>query len=368
MIHIFIGTKAQFIKVAPVLRNLDDCQVPYRLIDSCQHKDITSDLRAFFGIRQPDISLETGFSNINSVFRAILWVSTIMTQLVFSRRSFRERIFGGDKNGICLIHGDTLSTLLGLITARSCGLKVAHLEAGLRSFDLFDPFPEELIRIICMRFSDYLFAPSSWAENNLRAMKVKGRIFKIEGNTVIDSLRYIMKRHDDTADTGGAPYTVVSIHRFENLYSRRRMAAVIDLVKRISSSFDVFFIMHRPTSNRLARMGLLRELKNDRIHMDPIAGYGRFIALLKKAEFIVTDGGSIQEESCALNVPCLLMRMKTERQDGLGGNVRLGQFDEKTIGDFLVSYKSFRSRATPTALNPSKEIVRILRAEELENK
>ncbi|MFC1704678.1 UDP-N-acetylglucosamine 2-epimerase, partial [Candidatus Omnitrophota bacterium] len=191
MIHVFVGTKAQFIKVAPLLKEFDTQAIPCRLIDSCQHKDITRDLRTLFKIKQPDAFLETGFRNINSLPKAFLWIVRILAKLIFSKGKTKREVFGAKPDGICLIHGDTLSTLVGLILAKSCGIKVAHLEAGLRSFDIFNPFPEELIRILCMKLSDYLFTPSQWAEDNLRAMSIKGRIINAHENTIIDSLQLI---------------------------------------------------------------------------------------------------------------------------------------------------------------------------------
>ncbi|MFC1593828.1 UDP-N-acetyl glucosamine 2-epimerase [Candidatus Omnitrophota bacterium] len=361
MIHIFIGTKAQFIKVAPVLQQLTKQSISYRLIDSCQHKDITKDLRLLFSIREPDVYLDAGFSNINSMRKAFLWSGKILLRLIISKRRFKQEVFGSAPDGICLIHGDTLSTLLGLITAKSCGIKVAHLEAGLRSFDIFNPFPEELIRIICMRYSDFLFTPSAWASENLNKMGIKGTVFSVHANTIIDALDYIVHQNPNEELNLKKPYCTVSIHRFENIFSKKRLQSIINLIISLSKDMTIYFMLHQPTHDKLHRMNMLKSLHgNSKIHMVPLEQYNNFIRLLSGAEFIITDGGSIQEESYALNVPCLLMREKTERQDGLGENVCLSKFDTETIQKFLNSYKSFRRKNLSDAYHPSENIVAIL--------
>ena len=251
MIHILIGTKAQFIKVAPVIKELDKRSIPYRLIDTCQHKDITPNLRKIFNIKDPDVSLDTGFSNINSLVRAFMWIFSIFGKIIFSRKKLLQSVFNNDKNGVCLIHGDTLSTLLGLMIAKSCGLKVGHLEAGLRSFDIFNPFPEELIRIITMYASDYLFSPSTDGEKNLINMKVKGKIFNVKANTVLDSIDYILNKKQGLETSYLRPYVVMSIHRFENINSKKRLTLILGLAETISKNNNIAFIMHQPTKKVL---------------------------------------------------------------------------------------------------------------------
>jgi len=178
MIYFFIGTKAQFIKMAPIIVELRNRQIPYRYVDSGQHADLTRILRKTFGIRQPDICLHRD-GDISSVFAAIKWTCKLILMALFAKNKIKRQIF--PESGLCLIHGDTLSTLLGLKMAKAAGLKVAHVEAGLRSFNIFHPFPEELIRIYCMKRCDILFSPSDLAYNNLQKMKTKGEIINVEG-------------------------------------------------------------------------------------------------------------------------------------------------------------------------------------------
>lgn len=359
-ISIFIGTKAQFIKVAPIIQELDARAIPYRLIDSCQHKDITQDLRKLFGVRQPDVYLETGFANINTIPRALLWVLKIMAALLFSRRAFRQKVFGTYKGGICLIHGDTLSTLLGLIIAKCSGLKVGHLEAGLRSFDIFNPFPEELIRLICTTYADYLFAPSLWAEQNLKNMKIKKPIFNIGDNTVVDSIQRMLPLAIEDSNKQATPYVVLSVHRFENIYRRARLSFIVELAQELSKDYTVIFIAHQPTLKRLTRTKLIDRLNNKPIQIVSLERYERFLSLLLHAQFVLTDGGSIQEESYYLNKPCLLLRMKTERNYGLGENACLSEFKPGIIRYFFDNYTSFKRKQINETARPSAKIATIL--------
>ncbi|MFP4512845.1 MAG: hypothetical protein ACLFRV_07855, partial [Acidimicrobiales bacterium] len=125
-LHVFIGTKAQYIKTAPVLARLDARGVPYRLIDSGQHGALSTGLRAELGVRDPDLLLG-GSRDITSIPQAMAWAARMTTRLVSGRR-VRDEVFGGS-GGICVVHGDTPSTLLSTLLARRAGLTVAHLEA-----------------------------------------------------------------------------------------------------------------------------------------------------------------------------------------------------------------------------------------------
>ena len=172
--------------------------------------------------------------------------------LLSPQEVIKEKVFHGEGNGICLIHGDTLSTLFSLLYARRCGIPVAHVEAGLRSFRLFDPFPEELIRLVVMRYSDILFAPSDWAMGNLSRMGYRNKSINIRGNTIVDTIRFARARFSGK-DRPGESYVVVTIHRVETLYSSARMNMVVTFVEEIARQRRVLFILHEPTRKRLAK-------------------------------------------------------------------------------------------------------------------
>lgn len=355
MIHIAIGTKAQCIKLAPILQKLQRDDIAFNLIDLGQHSLITRDLRDEFNLRGPDVYLSKG-TNIASMYQGILWLIRIFLKSL-SPRWIKKNIFLNN-NGVCLIHGDTISTLIGLYLAKMAHLKVAHIEAGLRSFSWFSPFPEEIVRVIAMRFSDILFTPSQWAFDNLVKMGLKEKAFLISANTSLESTLYSLGKKIDL----GLPlekFAVVTVHRMENIFSRRRLKFIINLISKISDKLPVVFIQHPPTIHQLKRHKLqtrLRKKKN--IYFYIILSHAHFISLLNRCEFVITDGGSIQEESYYLDKPCLLLRKRTERQEGLGENVVLSKFSQDTINYFLENYRGLKRRyPLNLELNPSGQVV-----------
>lgn len=385
MIHIFIGTKAQYIKTAPVCRELARRNITYRLIDSGQHRGLSEALRATFHLPVPDIALRASGANLSSVPELLGWFAHWMQRATFRPRHVRRRIFG-DAPGVCVVHGDTVTTLLSCYLARRAGLRVAHLEAGLRSRSWWHPFPEEIIRLITMRMADILFAPNAWAAGNLRELNVRGRIITLSGNTGQDAVRLVLggdMEHSRAGQTeacptnvaptsvcaarGGEPapgstnrpYIVVTTHRVETIFSRDRLQYLLRLLADLSKRFEIRFVMHEPTRRGLVRFGLLGEL--ERIaRVQPLLEYPEFLRLVKGAAFVITDGGSIQEESFYLNVPCCILRMRTERLEGLESNALLSRFDSGMIADFVARFESFRRPALAESVSPSAEVVDVL--------
>lgn len=172
MIHFFVGTKAQFIKMAPVMIEMRNRNIPFRYIDSGQYAELTGSLRKVFGLREPDVNLYGRNKDIVSISSAVGWTLKLSWASLTRRKWLREHVFCG--GGICLIHGDTLSTLLGMRMAKAAGLKVGHVEAGLRSFCMWNPFPEELIRVYCMKRCGVPFVLSRKARNKSEAMNMPG--------------------------------------------------------------------------------------------------------------------------------------------------------------------------------------------------
>ncbi len=356
MIHFFIGTKAQFIKMAPVMVEMKTRDIPFRYIDSGQHAALTRSLRKGFNLSDPNYCLRQETEDITFIGKAISWYGKNIFKTFFNQRWLKEEVFAG--GGICLIHGDTLSTLLGLQMAIRAGLRVAHVEAGLRSFNVLSPFPEELIRIYCMRRSDLLFAPSDETAENLIQMKIRGQVVKIDGNTVADSLRLAGK----AASTASIPedqFVLATCHRLETITKSSQLKKVVALMNRIAEQIPVVFVAHKPTQTYLKRFGLNKYLHPGISKID-ILGYADFIATLKAARFVLTDGGSIQEECAYLNKPCLIIRKTTERLDGLGKNATLWTFDNEKAESFLAKAMSSLKEDATTLPRPSEKIVKAL--------
>jgi UDP-N-acetylglucosamine 2-epimerase (non-hydrolysing) len=356
MIHIFIGTKAQFIKMAPIMQKLNEKGIVYNFIDSGQHAGITIDLIKQFNFRRPDVYLRHKSENIRTIPQALIWSTRSLSQPIFNPKQSFKKIFRNQK-GVCLIHGDTLSTLISLIFAKRCGLQVAHIESGLRSYHLFDPFPEEMVRLVAMRFSDLLFAPSEWAYQNLCKMGYKSKTINLGCNTGVEAVRYAVKQGRGR-NRPDLPYAVITIHRMETIYSRWRLKMIVDLVQRISQTHQVEFVLHEPTRQQLTKFKLFSSLnQTPSVKMLPLLPYIEFVELIAGADFIVTDGGSIQEECYYLNKPCMVMRLKTERVEGVGENSFLSKFNRSRIDHFFKILPELRREENQNDPQPSDVIV-----------
>lgn len=352
MIHFFIGTKAQFIKMAPVMVEMKKRGIPYRYIDSGQHGELTRSLRQVFDIREPDISLSKDDRDITSMFVAAKWLWRLWMYSIFRKKWLKENVFSG--GGICLVHGDTLSTLLGLKMAKAAGLAVGHVEAGLRSYNYFNPFPEELIRLYCMKRCDVLFAPSQEAVQNLCKLRIAGEIVPVDGNTVVDALR-LVENAKVTVKIPSEPYALAACHRLETITNRHRLEKIVDLLNRVSCEMKVMFVTHKPTQQYLEKFDLKKKISSG-VDILGMQDYMNFTALMRNAKIVLADGGSIQEECGYLDKPCLILRHKTERPDGLGRNAMLWEFKKDVLENFLAKVNNIKLFEEKWP-QPSKHIV-----------
>lgn len=351
MIHIILGTKAQLIKMAPVMKEFMDQGLEYRFISTGQHRDTMDDILRNFGLKSPDYVLYEG-PDITSIPKMILWATRILWLTLHNRSS----IFSSEKNSIVLVHGDTFSTLLGALMGRFAGLKIGHVESGLRSFNLFHPFPEEITRLITFRLSHYLFCPGPWAMENVRSYP--GVKVDTGENTLADALRLAVKNIEGSeVDIPHRPFAVVTLHRYENIYSRSALERIVDIVEGIAQQKSLLFILHNPTKKKLKEYSFYNRLASSKnIEFRKRYDYFRFIKLISAADFVISDGGSNQEECYYLGKPVLLLRKSTERQEGLDENCILSKYEPNTITSFLDNWKSHR-RNPQQLENSASEII-----------
>ena len=354
MIHIIIGTKAQLVKMAPAMVLLADRGIPYNFIYTGQHRDTIEEMLEDFGVKKPDVILYKG-QDITSASSMIFWFCRIL----FLSLVRKQAIFRGDNQGIVLVHGDTFSTLLGALMGRIAGLKVGHVESGLRSYHLFHPFPEEITRILTFRLSHILFCPGDWAMKNVASIK-KEKI-NIQANTLYDSLALASRGSRLFDHLPDYPFIIVSLHRYENIFQKSRFEKIIGILQWIAEYYKILFILHPPTVKQLHHFGLYERLNREmNISLRPRYNHTDVISLLEKCEFVVTDGGSLQEETYYMGKPCLLLRKATERQEGIGENVVLSNYDERIIQGFCRSYRSYRHEPLKLHINPSEVIVQTI--------
>ncbi|MFZ5573407.1 MAG: UDP-N-acetylglucosamine 2-epimerase [Thermodesulfobacteriota bacterium] len=353
MIHIITGTKAQLIKMAPILRRLKDRGIDYNHISTGQHHATMDEISANFGIKKPDRELYSG-RDITAVFDMLCWSIRILWETL--RRG--KKIFRHDTNGIVLVHGDTFSTLLGALMGRLAGLKVAHVESGLRSHDLFQPFPEEIFRLVTFRIADILFCPGARACGNVAGLQKI--TINTKENSLLDSLKMIRPITHRIQDIPipSSEFGLVSLHRFENFSNYASARRIVDTILQIAESRHLVFILHKFTEERLAANKLIGRLSaNNNIELRPRYDYVRFMTLLDRAEFLISDGGSNQEECYYMGKPLLILRNVSEREQGLGRNALLSRFDPALIRQFIQRPDAFRHPFLEIPVSPSDIIV-----------
>lgn len=351
MIHIFLGTKAQLIKMAPIMKELQNRGIEYNFIFSGQHQETISDLRSNFGIKEPDYVLYKG-KDITGIFQMFMWLLKILTKTIIYKKS----VWKDDKNGIVLNHGDTFSTLAGSFLAKIHGHKTAHIESGLRSFNLFHPFPEELTRIAVFKLTDYYFCPNEWALNNVK--KYSGTKITTNGNTLYDALKSIENDQHPSLQIPNERYAVASIHRFENIFNKKSLEKIIEILLSTADNIKVLMIAHKPTIKKLEEYNLLTRLSSHKnIEIRPRYDYSKFIKLVIASEFVMTDGGSNQEECFYLGKPCLILRNATERSEGIGENAVISQFDYDVINNFTHNNQIYAKTKINISPSPTEIIV-----------
>lgn len=351
MIVYLIGTKAQYIKMAPVVLETMARGLPFRLVLTGQHNETFDDLQRNFRLPPADLVL-VGGSEAKDRVSFLRWVRQA---LAAAGSDAAVRIWR--QGSVIVVHGDTASTLLGAWIGRRYRRPVAHVEAGLRSFNYFHPFPEELIRVLVSRVASLNLCPDATAERNLA--RARGECLVTHGNTLKDSLRLALETLPQQERKPGRAYAVFSMHRQENLFKRERLDALLGILRRLSEVVDIRFVLHPVTRKRLEQIGQLEVLRrHPGIELIPRMDFFGFVDLLGAAAFVATDGGSNQEECAMLGIPCVLLRQATERPDGLDGEVLLGDLDGERIVEFARRHAgSARTLALADAQSPSAVIV-----------
>ena len=326
-----VGTRAQLIKVAPVIVACENRAQPVLLLMTGQHKETMQDLIEEFGIRsrQEVAVVAQERSTVVSLFQ---WVPSAYLGLVRKLKLLKAE--GRAINVV--VHGDTMSTVLGALAAGRSACKVLHLESGLTSGRLLDPFPEEISRRIVFRLTDVAVCPSAESAEHMRA-RYKCQVVDTQENTIVDSVMMAIQNNSDEGQSArpSGPYFVASLHRFQNIFDSKRLRYLVNLLVGLAERYPIHFVLHPATRKRLEAEGLLATLAAaPSIKLSPRLGYRAFLGLASEAACVLTDGGSNQEELAVLGVPTIVMRQATERMDGLGQNAVM----EGDLGEGLLQY------------------------------
>ncbi|SMO36187.1 non-hydrolyzing UDP-N-acetylglucosamine 2-epimerase [Solitalea koreensis] len=324
LIDIIAGARPNFMKIAPIIEAIENEQknglnLHYRLIHTGQHYDkkMSNDFFDQLGIPKPHINLNVGSGT-----------QAEQTGKIMLRY---EEVLLNAPSDMCLVVGDVTSTMACSIAAKKLNIKVAHVEAGIRSGDI--TMPEEINRIVTDSITDYFFTTSEAANNNLRKQGVKEENVFFVGNTMIDTLlkqmdRFIKPAFWNELNLKAKHYIVMTLHRPNNVDQESQLRDLINEITECCSHLPIVFPVHPRTAKMLTQVGI----SAPNLHLIEPLGYLEFNYLVKHAKAVITDSGGITEETTVMGIPCMTLRNSTERPETctIGTNELLGT-DPKAI-------------------------------------
>lgn len=318
LIDVIAGARPNFMKIAAILRAFDKriaegSPLRYRLVHTGQHYDarMSDDFFEQLGIPKPDVNLEVGSGT-----------QAEQTAQIMIRY---EKLLLDAPSDLCLVVGDVTSTMACAITAQKLHIKVAHVEAGIRSNDW--TMPEEINRLVTDAITNYFFTTSEFANENLRKSGISDdRIFFV-GNTMIDTLLANIHRLQkpafwDAHELVAGEYFVVTLHRPANVDKGDNFSRLLQAICTGARGHKVVFPVHPRTAKTLKEIG---DMPSNLILVEP-QPYLEFNYLVKNAKAVITDSGGVTEETTVMGVPCMTLRNNTERPEtvALGTNELLG--------------------------------------------
>ena len=349
IIFIF-GTRPEIIKLAPVMLEMKKYPADYNLIicNTEQQKELSNQTLAYFGLKA-DINLDCMRENQS--------LSSIQARILTSL----DKVFCENKIDAAIVQGDTMTVLCGALTSFYHKIPVFHVEAGLRSYDIYEPFPEEVMRQMTSRVAALHFAPTEINKQALLKENIAENKIHVVGNTVIDALfclsESVIEDSKRFYEEKGIPIDdkliLITAHRREN--HGERIDRIIDAIEYLAKKYNdhKFVIPVHPNPNvknkiydRLSSM--------DNIYLLPPLDYPYLVYLMKNAKLILTDSGGIQEEAPSFACPTLVMRYETERKEGIEAGVSklVGADYDKIIQESEKILDSTKENTRLKAKNP----------------
>lgn len=345
MLVIFYGTSAELIKMLGIVKGVPRSE--QLLICTSQQHGGLQKVHPQLGI-EPDLYLSQGWKGGDVANMKQMLGMMLGAHGRFARkfRNLKKKIREHDKiagtKSVAVVHGDTLTTVVGCYLGKALGLPIAHVEAGLRSGHWKSPFPEEIDRRIATKFARIHFPPNDEAETNLRREKVKGEIVSSVYNTAKDAIEQADQFTSNEFKKLNLPahYCLVLLHRTELLENKSDLEAILKtLNEHASKETPVVFTEHTTTREKIRANGLGHYLEKEGMRTIPKQPYFDFMAIVKGSDYIVTDGGGLQEDAFFLGIPTMIHRQRTERNEGLGINADISRMDVQKVRDFLKNHK-----------------------------
>jgi UDP-N-acetylglucosamine 2-epimerase (non-hydrolysing) len=322
-ISVILGTRPEIIKMAPLLKILAGKKADFFTLHTGQHYSYRLD-RVFFDqleIPPPKYNIEVGSgTHAEETGKMLIGI---------------ERILKEERPDIALVEGDTNSVLAGALAAVKLGIRVGHVEAGLRSYDR--TMPEEINRVVADHTADQLYAPTAKAREILLGEGISDEKIYITGNTIVDAVQQNLELAKSRVDiesqfrVKSQEYFLATLHRQENTDNRKRFASILKGLSRIAGKFKlpVVYPAH-PRSRKI-----IDSLEEPPVNLNVIepVDYFSFLQLESNARLVLTDSGGVQEEACVLKVPCVTLRDNTERPETVaaGANVLTGAVAERIV-------------------------------------
>lgn len=322
------GTRPEAIKLAPLIKKMKNCK-KYKIsvCITAQHRELLDDVLNFF--------------NINSDYDLnIMQYNQSLTDITVKGLDRINKILKNEKFDLIIVQGDTTSTFIGALAGFYNKIDVAHIEAGLRSFNKFSPYPEEINRVLTSKLVDYHFSPTLTAKNNLIKENIKKNVWVV-GNTAIDALFYsisLLKNKEAyymkyfSGVNFSKKIILVTAHRRENI--GQRLISICNALKNINSSRNDIEIVYPVHPNPSINKTVYNELNNvSNIHLMKPLIYPAFVWLMNKSFLIMTDSGGIQEEAPTIGKPVLVLRDVTERNEVIETNnaILVGAIESKIV-------------------------------------
>ena len=320
------GTRPEAIKMAPLVMKLnDDRDINAVLCVTAQHREMLDQVLDLFKLRADyDLGIMKKNQTIGGITAAVLLGL--------------EEVIEKENPDMILVHGDTTTTFAAALAAFYHRKKIGHVEAGLRTYDKYSPYPEEMNRAMTGRLADLHFAPTERNRLNLINEGIPAERIFVTGNTVIDALKYIVSSpyefEDETLkklDFDKKRVITVTCHRRENL--GENMESIFGAIKDVAGAFEDVEIVYPVHLNPKVRETADKLLSGtDRVHLIEPLTYRPFAGLMAKSYLIITDSGGMQEEAPALGKPVLVVRKETERPEAVAaGTVKLAGIKRETI-------------------------------------
>jgi len=315
------GTRPEAIKMAPLYHELQTTSFEVKVCVTAQHREMLDQVLDFFEI-QPDYDLD------------LMQKGQSLNQLSARILSSVDAVLHDFQPQLVLVHGDTTTSSMVALAAFHQGIKVGHVEAGLRTYNKLSPFPEELNRQITGRIADYHFAPTSWAADHLLQEKVSKENIVVTGNTVIDALQLGVQKLNDGYRCSDIELVeellqlnkkliLITGHRRENFgIGFENLCLAIREIATTRPDVQIVYPVHLNPNVQEPVQRILSGISN--VYLIPPVAYPAFLYLMQQAYFILTDSGGVQEEAPSLGKPVLVLRDTTERPEALeAGTVRL---------------------------------------------